>query len=55
MNAYYVFVCMSVLVSFQARSYGVAWGGKCHPSIIGCQLFATPGNFSEVLYYCSIL
>ena len=39
----------------QARSYGVAWGGKCHPCIIGCQLFATPGNFSAVLNYCPIL
>ena len=29
----------------QARSYGMAWGGKCPPWAIGCQLFVTPGNF----------
>ena len=37
-----------------ARSYGVAWGGKCHPWATGCQLFAAPGNFFAIFYCCFI-
>ena len=32
----------------QARSHGVAWGGKCLPWIRGHQIFATPTNFSTI-------
>ena len=38
----------------QARSHGVAWGGKCHPWSVGWHLFATPGNFLAILYSCVI-
>ena len=32
----------------QARSRGVAWGGKCHPWTREYQIFATPTNFSTI-------
>ena len=38
----------------QARTHGVAWGGKRHPWSTVCQLFATPGNFLVVVYCCFI-
>ena len=30
------------------------WGGKCHPWVTGCQLFATSGKFFAIFYYCFI-
>ena len=32
----------------QARSHGVALGGKCHPWTRGYQIFATRANFSTI-------
>ena len=35
--------------SQQARSHGVAWGGKCYSWETVCQLLANPGNFLQSL------
>ena len=43
------------LLSMQARSQGVAWGGKCYPRSIACQLFATPRNCCALSYSCIIV
>ena len=41
----FLVVVIWLLPYAQARSHGVAWGGKCRPWAKGCQIFATPGNF----------
>ena len=38
----------------QAHSHGAAWGGKCHPTTIGCLCLSPLGILLEILYCCLV-